>query len=42
MPESEEGRPRISATRVGIWVVVSAIGLYMVVTGVVTTLASGG
>lgn len=41
MPEPDD-RPRVSATRIGIWVIVGAIGLYMVVNGVVTALTSGG
>lgn len=42
MIEPEDRRSRVSATRVGIWVVVSAIGLYMIVTGLVGALSGGG
>ncbi len=40
MPEPDD-RPRVSPTRIGIWVIVGGIGLYMVITGVVTALTSG-
>ena len=41
MTEHEDG-PRVSATRIGIWVIVGGIGLYMVITGVVAALTSSG
>jgi hypothetical protein len=41
VPEPDD-RPRVSATRIGIWVIVGAIALYMIITGVVGALSSGG
>lgn len=38
-PEKKRG---VTPTRIGIWVVVGAIGLYMVVSGVVGALTAGG
>jgi hypothetical protein len=42
MTNPEGGRGGVSPTRVAIWVVVSAVGLYMVVSGVLGALAQGG
>ncbi|HYJ50504.1 MAG TPA: hypothetical protein VEX12_11365 [Microbacterium sp.] len=42
MPDLDPQRERISPTRVGIWIVVSAIGLYMVASGLIGALTSGG
>ncbi|WP_263046464.1 hypothetical protein [Microbacterium trichothecenolyticum] len=41
MPKPDD-RPRVSATRIGIWVIAGVIGLYMVITGVAGALTSGG
>ncbi|WP_345800457.1 hypothetical protein AAIB33_13390 [Microbacterium sp. AZCO] len=40
MPAPED-RPRVSATRIGIWVLVSAVGLYMIVSGLIGALNGG-
>ncbi|WP_277601739.1 hypothetical protein [Microbacterium sp. 4R-513] len=38
----EENRPRVSPARIGIWIVVGGIGVYMVVSGLIAALTSGG
>jgi len=42
MADLEGKKEGVSAARIGIWVVVSAIGLYMVISGLVGALAGGG
>ncbi len=43
MPDlDDEKKPAISAARIGIWVVVGVIGVYMVVSGVLGGLGVGG
>lgn len=43
MPEydSPDKKPGITPTRIGIWVVVGAIGLYMVASGLIGALSGG-
>ncbi|WP_302848256.1 hypothetical protein [Microbacterium sp. cf046] len=41
MTDPETRRERVSPTRVGIWVVVSAVGLYMVVSGLIGVFSGG-
>jgi len=36
-----QNKPGITPTRIGIWVVVSAVGLYMVVSGLLGVFANG-
>ncbi|WP_276312881.1 hypothetical protein [Microbacterium sp. 10M-3C3] len=40
IPENDPKKP--SPARVGIWIVVGAIGAYMVVSGVIGALTAGG
>jgi len=42
MTDLDPKRGRVSPTRVGIWIVVSAVGLYMVASGLIGALTSGG
>lgn len=44
MPEFEDPEKKrgVTPTRIGIWVVVSAVGLYMVASGLIGALTSGG
>jgi hypothetical protein len=42
MDDPDERRQRVSPTRIGIWVLVSAVGLYMVISGLTGVLSSGG
>ncbi|MEU1973037.1 hypothetical protein ABZ477_15385 [Microbacterium sp. NPDC019599] len=43
MDEPRDGRKNgITPTRIGIWVVVSAVGLYMIVSGLISALGGGG
>ena len=39
---SDDDRPRVSASRIAIWIVVGGIGVYMVVSGLIAALTSGG
>ncbi len=41
MDEPGERKSAVSPARIGIWVVVSAIGLYMIVSGVIGALGAG-
>ncbi|MFH8251956.1 hypothetical protein ACH3VR_16445 [Microbacterium sp. B2969] len=41
MPDPEK-RPGVSPTRIGIWIVVSAVGLYMIVSGLMGVINGGG
>lgn len=42
MTDPKQDRPRVSPTRIGIWVLVTGVGLYMVISGVVGALTNGG
>ena len=42
MADPDNRRERVSPTRIGIWVVVSAVGLYMLISGLVGVLSNGG
>ena len=42
MADPDHRRPRVSPTRIGMWVVVSAVGLYMVISGLMSVLSNGG
>ena len=41
MTDPENPRPKVSPTRIGIWVLVAGVGLYMVVSGVIGILNGG-
>ena len=41
MDDPREGKNRITPTRIGIWVAVSAVGLYMIVSGLMGALGGG-
>jgi len=41
MDDPREGKNRITPTRIGIWVVVGGIGLYMIVSGLMGALGGG-
>ena len=40
-PPRKGDKPRLTATRVVIWVAVAAVGLYLVISGIVGILAKG-
>ena len=40
-PDEDPKKPRLTATRVVIWVAVAAVGLYLVISGIVGILAKG-
>lgn len=41
MTDPDDQKKRISPTRIGIWVLVSAVGIYMVASGLIGALANG-
>jgi hypothetical protein len=42
MDDPGERKNAVTPTRIGIWIVVSAIGLYMIVSGLIGVLGGGG
>ena len=40
-PGEDPKKPRLTATRIVIWVAVAAVGLYLVISGIVGILAKG-
>jgi hypothetical protein len=42
MTDPKPGRPGVTPTRIVIWVLVAGVGLYMVVSGLISALAGGG
>lgn len=40
-PLGERDRPRISLSRIAVWVIVGGIGLYLVISGVVGIIVKG-
>ncbi|MES1212019.1 MAG: hypothetical protein ABUT11_00580 [Leifsonia sp.] len=40
-PGDDPKKPKLTPTRIGIWVVVAAIGLYLVISGIVGIIAKG-
>lgn len=42
MTDPDGDRKRASPTRIGIWVLVSAVGLYMLISGLSGVIAGGG
>ena len=41
-PEPGKDKPKISLTRIGLWVFVGGVGLYLIVTGLIGIIAKGG
>jgi len=40
-PGDDPKKPKLTPARIGIWVVVAAIGLYLVISGIVGIIAKG-
>jgi len=40
-PGQDPGKPKITTTRIVIWLAVAAVGLYLVISGIVGILAKG-
>ena len=41
LPPDDPKKSKLTPTRIGIWVVVAAIGLYLVISGVIGIIAKG-
>ncbi|WP_302848244.1 hypothetical protein [Microbacterium sp. cf046] len=41
MADPDDRRPRVSPTRIGIWIVVCAVGVFMVISGLISVLNGG-